>query len=115
MGSPGSEPTAVRLVLEYRDDELRLVTQVPVDIVMPGQPPAATPGAHVAGRTPVGTVIGRAAVRPAMTTSLEVYPEDPADPIVRTDLPEASGAFTVVVPVPPDADHVTVVRVPDAD
>jgi hypothetical protein len=42
---------------------------------------------------------------------VEVFPEEPGRPITRTDLPEPSGAFTVVVPATAEADHVSVVRI----
>jgi hypothetical protein len=40
-----------------------------------------------------------------------VFPEQPGEPIVRVDVARPKGAFTVVVPVPAGADHVTVVQI----
>ncbi|QFZ17470.1 hypothetical protein [Saccharothrix syringae] len=106
-------PRSVRLIFEYDDDRLRLVHQQQVDVAVTGfdLPREHTPGDHVEVRDADGTPLGRVAVRAPAGTSAEVFPEDPDDPITRTDLPAARGAFTVVVPVTADADHVAVVRV----
>lgn len=102
---------SVRLVFAYEGDAVRLLAQVPV--YLPPDPPpdpAAPPGEHVEVRTANDDVLGRVAVHPQMSGTHEVFPEDPRDPIVRTELPEPRGAFTVVVAAPEEADRVAVVR-----
>lgn len=113
MNPEQAAPTAVRLVFEFEGRDMRLVRQVPVDVapsrfVVPGE---ALPGEHVEVRSADEGVISRVPVRSGMTSDREVFPENHDDPIVRTELPEAAGAFTVVVPVSETADHVSVVRI----
>jgi hypothetical protein len=105
-------PTTVRLVFEYEDDNVQLVSQVPVDVppTVPLNPNESLPGEYVEVRSQSGETIGRVRVHPPITTSVEIFPEDHGEPIVRTDLPQAQGAFTVVVAAPPRADHVIVFR-----
>lgn len=106
-------PTAVRLIFEYEGDQVRLVHQQPVDVVISGfdLPREQIAGHHVEVRGAGEKLLSRVPIRSAMSSSMEVFPEDPGDPITRTDLPEARGAFTVIVPAGPQADHVTVVRI----
>jgi hypothetical protein len=115
MSDPGqpAEPRSVRLIFEYEGDQVRLVHQQPVDVAISGfdLPQEQLAGDHVEVRGVDERLLSRVPIRSAMTTSREVFPENPADPIVRTDLPQAQGAFTVVVPAPAEAHHVTVVRI----
>ena len=57
-------------------------------------------------------------VRAGLSSSTEVFPEEPGEPITRVDVPQPRGAFTVVLPAPEAAEVVAVVRVterqPDA-
>lgn len=107
------EPRSVRLIFEYEGDQVRLVHQQPVDIAISGfdPPQEQLPGHHVEVRGVDEQLLSRVPILSAMTPSMEVFPENPADPIIRTELPQAQGAFTVVVPAPPSAHHVTVVRI----
>lgn len=111
--SPPPGPTAVRLIFEYEGDQVRLIHQQPVDVAISGFDLALgpVPGHHIEVRGPQEELFSRVPVRDAMTASREVFPENPQDPIVRVDLPEARGAFTVIVPVAPQADHVALVRI----
>jgi hypothetical protein len=62
-------------------------------------------------RDAANKTLARVAARSAFAASAEVFPERPGDPITRVDIPVPKGAFTVVVPVADNADHVTVVKV----
>jgi len=108
-----SGPRSVRLIFEYEGDQVRLVHQQLVDISISDSdlPQEQLPGHHVEVRGVDEQLLGSVPIRSAMTPSMEVFPENPADPIIRTELPQAQGAFTVVVPAPPSAHHVTVVRI----
>jgi hypothetical protein len=101
------------LIFEYDGEEVRLLQQQPVDVAVSGfdLPQEQVPGHHVEVRGANDRVLSRVPIRVAMSTSVEVFPEDPQDPITRTDLPRAQGAFTVVVPVAANAEHVAVVRI----
>lgn len=111
--SPSGEPTAVRLLFEYEGDEVRLLLQQPVDIAVSGfdLPREHVVGNHVEVRDANEEMLSRVPIRSGMDTSVEVFPEDPNEPITRTDVPRAQGAFSVVVPTTEQADHVTVVRI----
>jgi hypothetical protein len=53
-------------------------------------------------------------VRGELGRSLEVFPEQPGEPITRTDVDHPRGAFTVVLPAADRAEQVAVLRVPAA-
>lgn len=104
---------AVRLIFEYEGEEVRLVTQQPVEMAIPGFDIARVEraGYYVDARDEADHTLARVPARNAMDTSTEVFPEQPGEPITRIEVSEPQGAFTVVVPAPEGADHVTVVRV----
>jgi hypothetical protein len=104
---------AVRLIFEYDGDDLRLISQQPVRMVISlidiaGEEQA---GYFVDTRNAAGRTLMRVPIHEALTTSVEVFPEDHGEPITRVDVAHPRGAFTVVVPASDEADHVTVVRV----
>ena len=103
---------AMRLIFEYEGDEVRLVSQQPVDLAITGFDIARAqhPGYYVDTRDAIGKTLARVPARGAFSDSVEVFPEQPGEPISRTDVPTPQGAFTVVVPVPEGADHVSIVR-----
>lgn len=113
MGSP-QQPSAVRLIFEYEGDEVRLVSQQAVDVAVTGfdLTRERQPGHYVEVRGARDETLSRVRVPTDLVASAEVFPEEPGQPIVRVDLPQARGAFTVVVPAAEGADHVSVVRVP---
>ena len=107
---------SVRLIFEYEGDQVRLVSQQPVDMVVTGFDLARgpDPGVYVESRDAVGAPLARVPARSALVGSAEVFPEQPGEPIVRVDVPQPRGAFTVVVPVPDTTSQLTVVRVEPA-
>jgi hypothetical protein len=104
-------PRAIRLIFEVDGDEIRLIQQQPVDVAITGfdLPLEQGAGDFVEVRADDGRMISRVPLRAGMSSSVEVFPEDHSEPITRADLP-GPRAFTVVVPAPPAADHVAVVR-----
>lgn len=107
------QPRAIRLIFEYEGDQVRLVSQQPVDMAITGADIALTesPGFYIDSRDAAGKTLARVPAPNAFSGSVEVFPERAGEPIVRVDLPRPKGAFTVVVPAPDEADHVTVVQV----
>ena len=108
---------AMRLIFEYDGDEVRLVSQQPVDMVVTGADLAQVhaPGTFVDARDSANRTLARVHARGMSEGSAEVFPEQPGEPIVRVAVERPRGAFTVVVPAPQAAAHVAVVRVqPDA-
>lgn len=104
---------AVRLIFEFDGDEVRLVSQQPVDVAVPGFDLAQVPhpGHYVEARNEANEPLSRVSVREAFSTSAEVFPEQPGEPITRIDLPRPQGAFTVIVPAGADATHVSLLHV----
>jgi len=114
--SDASQPAptrAVRLIFEYEGDQVRLVSQQPVEMVITGFDIARTehPGYYIDTRDAEDHTLARVPARNAFSGSTEVFPEKPGEPITRVDVAKPRGAFTVVVPAPADADHVSLVQV----
>lgn len=107
---------AMRLIFEYEGDQVRLVSQQPVDVAITGFDLARAqhPGYYVDTRDANGRTLARVPVRGAFSGSVEVFPEQPGEPISRIDVGTPRGAFTVVVPVPAGADHVSVLHLAPA-
>lgn len=105
-------PGAVRLIFEYEGDQVRLVSQQPVDmtVVPPGPEEVDRVGHFVETRDRAGARISRIPVHGGFQDSAEVFPENPEEPITRVDA-EPRGAFTVVVPAPEAMANVAVIRV----
>jgi hypothetical protein len=104
---------ATRLIFEYDGDNVRLVSEQPVEVAAAtiNQPTPETTGTFVDARDRSERTLARVTAPHAFTTSLEVFPEAPGQPITRTDVPQPKGAFTVVVPTPDETDHATIVSV----
>jgi hypothetical protein len=111
---------AMRLIFEYEGEQVRLISQQPVDVAITGFDVSRTerPGYYIDTRDSNGRTLARVPAREAFSRSTEVFPEQPGQPITRVDVEWARGAFSVVVPVAAGADRVAVVHVvparPDA-
>jgi hypothetical protein len=116
-GTSGSPHTlSMRLIFEYDGDDVRLVMQQPVDTLVTGFDVSRTlrEGYFVDTRDATGRTLARVPARGAFQSSAEVFPENPGEPITRVPVERPRGAFTVVVPVGAEADHVRVVQVQPA-
>ena len=104
---------AVRLIFEYDGDDVRLVSQQPVDVAVSGfdLAPAPAAGHFVELRTAANEPLNRVPVRGAFAASAEVFPEQHGDPITRVDVASPKGAFTVVVPAGPEAVRAALLQV----
>jgi hypothetical protein len=113
--SPGPQPPApaTRLIFEYDGDEVRLVSQQPVDMAVTGADLAQeyTAGTFVDARDAANRTLVRVHARGMSDGTAEVFPEKPGEPILRVKLDRPRGAFTVVLPAPQAAARVAVVRV----
>jgi hypothetical protein len=69
------------------------------------------PGYYIDTRDNKGKTLSRVVAHGAFSTSTEVFPEKPGDPITRTELPQQKGAFTIISPLPKNTDHVTVLQI----
>ena len=103
----------MRLIFEYEGDQVRLVSQAPVNLSITGFDLARTqrPGYYIDTRDAAGQTLARVPARNLFSTSTEVFPEQPGDLISRVEVATPRGAFTVVVPAGNGADSVSVVRV----
>jgi hypothetical protein len=110
---------AVRFIFEYEDDDVRLVSQQWVDVAVTGfdlpERQALPPGNYVELRSAEGAPLADVPVREELGRSVEVFPEEPGQPITRTDVEHARGAFTVVAPAPQGVQQVAVVQVPPVE
>jgi hypothetical protein len=112
----GSQPAptrAMRLIFEYEGNQVRLVSQQPVEMAITGSDLARVkhPGYYVDTRDGGGRTLARVPARNAFSASVEIFPQKPGEPISRVDVAQQRGAFTVVVPVPENADHFSVVQI----
>ncbi len=109
---PAPQPRSMRLIFEYDGDDVRLVMQQPVDLpATAAASPAQQTGYFVDTRDASGRTLARVAALGAFPDSVEVFPERHGEPITRLPVDRPRGAFTIIVPVPQDADHVRVVQV----
>jgi hypothetical protein len=99
-----------------KGDQVRLVSQQPVEMAITGFDIARTehPGYYIDTCDAADRALARVPARNAFSGSMEVFPEKPGEPITRVDVAKPRGAFTVVVPAPGDADHVSLVQVTPA-
>jgi hypothetical protein len=112
--SSQSAPTrAMRLIFEYEGNQVRLVSQQPVEMAITGFDLSRVehPGYYVDTRDASDRTLARVPARNAFTASVEVFPEKPGEPISRVDVAQQRGAFTVVVPVPENANYFSVVQI----
>jgi hypothetical protein len=108
---------AVRLIFAYDGDDLRLVSRQQVDMVTP---PANLPGgagmaagAWAEVRDMQGQVLERQAVPDFLRADVEVFGPDPTPSVSRAPVERPSGAFAVLLPDVPGADHVALMVAPE--
>ena len=102
----------MRLVFRHVGDRIELLRQVPVTTVVPDAAPGqSAPGVYVDSRRADDTPIARVRAYKAMAGSAEVFPAHEGERLRHVAPPRQHNAFSVVVPAPPEADHVTVVQV----
>ncbi len=98
---------SVRLVFELTADGVQLLEQHPVNVTL-GHFGGSDAGDYVEVRNRDGHPVGRVPVRTGVGSNVETFPQDP---YISSDTPRVpQNIVTVVVPAPPDADHVAVVR-----
>jgi hypothetical protein len=96
---------SVRMIFEFTVDGVRLLEQHPVNV--PENVTAGTFGVEQAGdsvevRDRDGLTVSRVPVWTGLGNAVETFPQDP---YISPDNPNV---ITVVVPTPPEADHVVV-------
>lgn len=111
--APPPTSAAVRLIFEYDGDEVRLVSQQPVDMAVTGADLAQAhhAGMFVDARDKSNRTVARVHAHGAGENTVEVFPEKAGEPITRVPIARPRGAFSVVLPAPKAAARVAVVRV----
>jgi hypothetical protein len=105
-----TEPApAVRAIFEHRGDQVRLVDVVSVAKRLPGSAPlddrSGAAGNWIELRNARGEPVYRSDLSPALFDGPEVVPESPGGEITRPTT-TAHGAFSVILPLGVDADHI---------
>jgi hypothetical protein len=110
---PVPEPiSAMRMVFECENQQMRLVAQVPVAMpVITSDISRTEAGYYVDTRDSSGTTLARVPAYNVFPTSVEVFPENSDEFMARYDRPACNSAFTVVVPVQNETDHITILQV----
>ncbi|MEV6238842.1 hypothetical protein [Lentzea sp. NPDC051838] len=94
---------SVRLIFEFAAEGVRLLEQHPVNVTV-GLFRDSDAGDYVEVRNREGRTVSRVPVWAGLGSNVETFPQDPD---TGSDTPRV---LTVVVPAPPDADHVAIVR-----
>jgi hypothetical protein len=106
-------PRSVRLIFRYDGDQVELLSRQPVDMVPPPSGPLGEfterLGTWVEVRDGKDTALHRQILSDPVRTSAEVFSPDPEENLSRVERTRRTGAFTVVVPDLPEADHVALV------
>jgi hypothetical protein len=105
-------PAAVRLIFETDGNQVRLISEQPVDVAIPGFDisQSSDPGYYIDTRDAGGNTLVRVAARDAFPPSVEVFPEKAGDPIQRIAPPVRKGAFSVLVPATQKTRSVSLVK-----
>ena len=84
---------AMRLIFEYEGDQVRLVSQQPVDVAITGFDIARAqhPGWYVDTRDATGRALARVPARDAFSGGAEVFPEQHGEPITRVAVAKPRG------------------------
>jgi hypothetical protein len=108
-----ADPRSVRLIFQYDGDRIDLVSRQQVDMMTPSSGPLSDfsdrLGTWVEVRDAEGAALHRQVLPDPVRTSAEVFSPDPDESLRRVERTRRTGAFTVVVPDLPQADHVALV------
>lgn len=117
---PGSGPNAraVRLIFSYDGDDIRLESTQRVEMLVPPSDPVevyeSQTGFWTEVRDAQGSVLHRKVMHDPVRRDAEVFSPDPEQSITRVPIERPHGAFAVLIPQLPGADHVALMGVPAA-
>jgi hypothetical protein len=107
---------SVRLIYSYDGDDVRLQSRQPVEMLAPPSDPVEgyenQTGFWTEVRDAQGSVLHRQIMHNPVRRDAEVFSPDPERSIARVPIERPHGAFAVVVPLVPGADHVALMGVP---
>lgn len=112
---PPPSERAVRLIFEYENDTVRLISAQHVDMIVPSSDPvadAAGQGCWVALYDAQNRALYRRVVPEAMSSDVEGPSDLPGHPMTRRTLDRPAGTFVVVVPELAEAEDVAVWNYP---
>lgn len=114
----GREARSVRLISSYDGDDVRLESRQPVEMLAPPNDPVegyeSQTGFWTEVRDAQGSVLHRRIMHDPVRRDAEVFSPDPERSIARVPIERPHGAFVVLVPLVPGADHVALMGVPAA-
>lgn len=114
----GRSARSVRLIFSYEGDDVRLESRQPVEMRAPPSDPIEGSEKETGFWTEVrdahGSVLHRRIMHDPVRRDAEVFSPDPGQSIRRVPIERPRGAFTVLVPLVPGADHVALMGVPAA-
>lgn len=103
---------SVRLIFSYDGEVIALKSRQPVTMTAPPSDPfeggKGRTGSWIEVRDAKGAVLHRRAMHDPVRRFVEVFSPDPEQPITYVPVREPHGAFAVLVPIVPGADHVAV-------
>jgi hypothetical protein len=116
--SSGQGARSVRLIFSYDGDDVRMESRQPVEMAAPPSDPVEgsqdETGFWTEVRDAQGTVLHRRIMHDPVRREAEVFSPDPGRSIVRAPIERPQGAFAVLVPLVPEADHVALMSTPAA-
>lgn len=103
-----------RLTFVYRDGQIELIDQRPVEMTLPAETAVREPGERAEFwcelRSAEAEVLYRRETPDPIPTDVEVFSDDPEQSIERAPHPPREGVFSVVVPEIEAADEVLLLR-----
>ena len=108
---PPPSERAVRLIFEYEDDNVRLVSAQHVEMTVPASDPLQEydrQGCWVALHDAQNRTLFRRVLPQAMSNDVEGPSDLPGHPLVRRPVDRPAGMFVVLVPELAEAEEVTV-------
>jgi hypothetical protein len=111
QSAPPPSERAVRLIFEYEDDTVRLVSAQHVEMIVPSSDPVEDyvgQGCWVALHDAQNRTLFRRVVPQALRNDVEGPSDLPGHRMMRRPLERPAGTFVVVVPELAEAENVTV-------
>jgi hypothetical protein len=121
QGDMTAAPKAVRLTFTYEGHEVRLVSQQPIEKLVPPTDKLSgyenEQGFWIEIRSGQDKTLHRRVMQDPLRQDIEVFSPDSEESVVRRPLEKSSGSFSVVVPDLAEADHVALLSsgAPSAD
>lgn len=107
-------PKAVRLTFSYQGDQVKLVSQQPVEMTVPPSDPVKgyeeQKGFWAEVKSDQDKTLFRRVLHNPTRNDAEVFTDDPEQSISRAPAPKRKGVFTVVVPATDKGQDVTLSR-----